>query len=336
MAALDADLLAQLTAPVARLPGLEHWLLDEVWSPASFAAAGRSPKNYLLAGERKVNERESLLGAAADGVYQELLQPQGESRTVSAFFKAERRSAAVIFDGCSLRELPRLLELAAASRRPVLELGCSRAAVPSETNRFVADRLGFGLPEIGPSQLTSRRELRQVGVRYYYFGQLAHYHTIEDSDDAILAWCRFPDQRYTDSTAVDEGLFDGIWDGFESVWRNTVQALPPDRTVLVTSDHGYVFVKSGFSDTRLKDADRALDGKRFRYFENGEALPPPAPGLRVDSERRLAILAGRGHNRPQAPSASQSVYRHGGLSLMEMLTPWLVLGPVANAEEKRT
>jgi hypothetical protein len=31
-------------------------------------------------------------------------------------------------------------------------------------------------------------------------------------------------------------LFDGIWDGFELAWRNTVQALSSDRTVLVTSD----------------------------------------------------------------------------------------------------
>ena len=35
--------------------------------------------------------------------------------------------------------------------------------------------------------------------------------------------------------------------------------------------------------------------------------------------------------RPQAPSASQSVYRHGGLTLMEMLTPWLVFGPIGSA-----
>ena len=39
------------------------------------------------------------------------------------------------------------------------------------------------------------------------------------------------------------------------------------------------------------------------------------------------MLAGRCHNRPQAPSASRSWYRHGGLTLMEMLTPWLVLEP---------
>ncbi len=45
-------------------------------------------------------------------------------------------------------------------------------------------------------------------------------------------------------------------------------------------------------------------------------------------QAQFAVLAGRGHNRPQAPSASQPIYRHGGLTLMEMLTPWLVLGPV--------
>jgi hypothetical protein len=193
------------------------------------------------------------------------------------------------------------------------------------------DRLELGLPELAPSQLASRRELRERNVRYYYFGQAASYHTIEDGLESILAWCRFPDQRYNDSTAVDEGLFDGIWDGFEAAWRNTVQALPPDRAVLVTSDHGYVFLKSGFSDMRLKNADRTLDGKRFRLFTTDEPLPDPAAGLWVDESRRLAILAGRAHNRPQAPSASQSVYRHGGLSLMEMLTPWLVLGPVGSA-----
>ena len=330
MAALDAALLAQLTAPAPRLPQLERWLLDEVWGASAFERAGRSPKDYLLAGERQVNEREGLLGASAGGVYRELVQAEGGKRTIGAFFEAHPRTAAVVFDGCSLRELPRLLGLAQASKRAVIEIGCSRAAIPSETTQFVVDRLELGLPELAPSQLASRRELRERNVRYYYFGQAASYHTIEDGPEAILAWCRFPDQRYTDSTAVDEGLFDGIWDGFELAWRNTVQALPPDRAVLVTSDHGYVFLKSGFSDTRLKNADRALDGKRFRLFATDEPLPKPAAGLWVDEPRRLAILAGRAHNRPQAPSASQSVYRHGGLSLMEMLTPWLVLGPVGS------
>ena len=331
MSALDSSLLLSLTAPQPRLPGLESWLRDEVWNDAAFERVGRSPKDYLLAGERLVNERESLLATSAPQVYSELATTPVPDRTVSGFFAEHPRSAAVIFEGCSLREVPRLIELARASRRAALEHGSGRAAVPSETIQFVADRLGLGLPALGPSQLTSRHELRERKVRFFYFGQSNSYHTIEDCEDSLLLWCRFPDQRYTDSTAVDEGLFDGVWDGFEQAWRNTVQAVPPDRKVLVTSDHGYVFLKSGFSDTRLKNLDRPLNGKRFRFFEENEALPERAPGLWLDEARRLAVLAGRGHNRPQAPSASQSVYRHGGLTLMEMFTPWLVLGPVGSA-----
>ncbi len=55
-------------------------------------------------------------------------------------------------------------------------------------------------------------------------------------------------------------------------------------------------------------------------------MPAEAPELFIDRERRIAVIQGRCHNRPQAPSPSQSLFRHDGISLMEVLTPWLVLG----------
>ena len=209
----------------------------------------------------------------------------------------------------------------------MLESGCSRSALPSETDVYVEARLGFGLPRLGPSQLSRRGEFRESKVRFYYFRQPGDYHAIEDSEESMLLWTRFPDQRYTDSTATNASLFDAIWDGLELAWKRTVQAVPGDRKVLITSDHGYVFLHSGFSDPNLKGVDKALNGKRLCFFEEGEELPAPAPGLWIDRNRRFAIIAGRAHNRPQAPSASQSVYRHGGLSIMETITPWIVLGP---------
>lgn len=326
-AALDRELLDRLTRPGARLPQLERWLLDEVWTQTAFESAGKSPQTYLRRSEGLVNERENLLRTAAASLFDELTATSAQDRTVCTFFGRNPRSAAVLFDGCSLREVPRLLELAKASRREVLEIGCSRAAIPSETEYFISDRLGLGLPAVGPSQLTGRAELKQRNVRFYYYRQTSDHHTIQDGEESFLLWSRFPDQRYTDSTATDESMFDGLWDGLEQAWRRTVQALPPDRKVLITSDHGYIFLGSGLSDPSLKGADRALEGKRFRVFEPNESLPANGNGLWVDAGRRLAVLAGRGHNRFQGPGA-QSVYRHGGLTLMEMLTPWLVLGPV--------
>ena len=70
--------------------------------------------------------------------------------------------------------------------------------------------------------------------------------------------------------------------------------------------------------------DRPLDGKRFRAYRDDETLPW------VEPQRRLDVLTGRCHNRAQAPSASRSVYRHGGMTLMEMLPPWLVLEPATD------
>jgi hypothetical protein len=326
-AALDRDRLEQLTEPGPRLPGLTDWLLNEVWSETSFTAAGGSPKDYLLNGEKRANDLEKLMVAAGDGLYAELVKSPPEQAGIGRFFNENPGAAVVVFDGCSLREVPRLIQLARASRRAVRELTCGRAALPSETEAFVGERLGLGLPAIGPSKLTSRNEFKQRNIRFFYFDKPGDHHTIEAGEESLLLWSRFPDQRYTDSTAVDETLYDALWDGLELVWQRTVQAMPQDRPILVTSDHGYVYLGAGLSDPALKDVDRPLEGKRFKTFNADETLPAPRPGLWVDRQRRLAVLAGRGHNRPHGPSASRSVYRHGGLTLMEMLTPWLVLEP---------
>ncbi len=233
-----------------------------------------------------------------------------------------------MLDGCSLREMPRLIELAGISRRPVIEASCSRSAIPSTTERFVGERLGLGLPVTAPSRLASRHELREKNIRFHFFQSPNEHQTISDDAGHVLLWHRFPDRRFMDSTASTAEFFDSIWDTLEIVWKKTVQALPPSRPVLVTSDHGYVYLGSGLSDRSLDGKDRALNGKRSREFNQGEPLPMEAPELFIDRERRVAAIKGRCHNRPQAPSPAQSVYRHEGISLMEVLTPWMVLGPM--------
>jgi hypothetical protein len=325
---LDRSLLDKWTVPGPRLPALVEWLTDEVWTADRFVSSGSSPSKYLESGEKLVHEREVLFSATASSIFQELVAHPPESRSVGSFLSQFSDRAAVVFDGCSLRELPRLLELAKQSRRPVIEAGVSRAAVPSETDYFVSDCLGLGLPRLGPSQLTSRRELRTKNVAYYYFRNQNTTHHMSQEGGSLLLWSCFPDRMFMDSSATNSALFDSIWDSLEFVWQQTVQAVPPTSTVLVTSDHGYIFLGAGLSDRRLDGCDSALEGKRFREFSKEETLPEPGSGLWVDHDRRIAVLAGRCHNRPKGTSATQSLYRHGGLTLMEVLTPWLILGPV--------
>jgi hypothetical protein len=324
---LDRSLLDDLTKPGARLPDLTRWLIENVWTMARYQALGQNPAAYLLEGEAMIHRRETMLTLAGDSIYGELAAPPPPERRIRGFLDNHPGAAVVILDGCSIRELPRLVGLAQASGRPILESACGRAAVPSETEQFIADRTGLGLSAIAPNALPGRRELRDQGIRAYWFRQPMEKQTIDQAETALLLWMRFPDMRFMDTHASSPELFDSIWDMLETVWMRTVQAVPSSKPVLITSDHGYVFLGQGLSEPRFQGVDKPLDGKRFRFFESNETLPEKRPGLWIDPARRLAVLSGRVHNRPQAPSPSQSLYRHGGLSVMEMLTPWLVLGP---------
>ena len=318
-----------LTGPQPRLPYLRQWLLNEVWTMDRFKECGGSPSEYLKTGEKIVNEVESLLTAAADLYFGELRVAPTPSETIYQFFDHHANICVVVLDGCSLRELPRLLELAQSSQRPIVEVTCGRSAIPSSTEHFITERLGMNLPLISPSELPPRPELKACGIRYHYFQAPGEHQHIQEEGGPILLWHRFPDIRFMDSTASNAEMYDGIWDGLGVVWKNTVQELPSSSHILVTSDHGYVFLGAGLNDTNLDQVDRPLKGKRFREFPEDEPLPEPkTAGLFIDQGRRLAVIEGRCHNRPQAPSASRSIYRHGGISLMEVLTPWLVLGPM--------
>ena len=303
-----------------------------------YQGVGKNPTEYLLQGEGLVNVWEKLLTMAGDSIYDELASTPPEDRSIKRYLNQNPGGAIVILDGCSIRELPRLVELANISARPIVEQGYGRAAVPSETEMFIVNRMGLGLPCIPPNQLPGRRELRELGIRAYWFRQPTENIRIEDTPESLLLWMRFPDMRFMDSHAAKPELFDAIWDMLETVWKVTVQAVPSNRPILVTSDHGYIFLGPNLSDPRLnsKQLDKPLNGKRFREFEPHEQLPARTDGLWIDPARRLAVLTGRIHNRPQAPSPSQSLYRHGGLSLMEMLTPWLVLDPQEESHEVKS
>lgn len=328
MSGLGRDLLDQLTQPGSRLPEIEDWLLNAVWTVDRFNECGSSPSRYLKSGEKLVNEREALLSSAADSIFDELIANPANPMSISSFFSEHPDGGVVIFDGCSLREMPRLRSLAETSRRPVVSVCCARSAIPSSTEHFIGDRLGFKLPAAGPSRLVQRHEFQEQGISYHYFQTPNEVQAISRESSAIILWSRFPDLRFMDSSARSAEMYDGIWDGFDLVWRNTVQAIPPERTILITSDHGYVFLGAGLSDQSLEGFDRPLKGKRYRKFSDDEALPENNSHIWVDRTRRLGAIKGRCHNRPQAPSASQSLYRHGGISLMEVLTPWLVLAPM--------
>jgi len=300
-------------------------LLGEVWTPARYDALGAI--EFLNRGEREVNEMEEVLSAAAPRIYDELLADPAPERSIRTFLEHQRPCATVVFDGLSLREIPIILRLAQEGGLSVHELDVTTAAVPSETVDFVAQRLQVG--RVSPSQLPGRRELRQAGIEVFHYDHEGRRHQLPVDCPALCLWSAFPDQTYQDSGARFPNHFSELHRRLETVWRNTVQALPSGRTILVTSDHGYVFFGPGCSAPRTNQEIRPLTdwlgGERSRPLEPG--LEPPAHrDLAVIPNRHVTMVRGRAQTHPPGPAGAR-LYKHGGLSLMEMLTPWVVLEP---------
>ena len=315
-----------LTAPGPRLPAIAAWLAERVWHSNDYPH--KDPVEYLKVGEEQVNELETILSSAAWRVYDEFQSPPPPERNLLSFLTEQRPCAAVIFDGLSLREIPAILHLANQSGFHVTGTGFSQAAIPSETIDFVAQRLG--LPNTSPVQLPTRQTLREKGIAAYYYSYANIREQLDTSAPALLIWSSFPDNTYKDSGARFAEHFGQLDGTLKAAWANTVQQIPSGRRILITSDHGYVFFGSSFSLPRkneeLVEITRRFAGQRSCRLQDGER-PLDHPDVAVLSDptgKQVMMLRGRVQTHVPGEQSNR-LYKHGGLSLMEMLTPWVVL-----------
>ena len=282
----------------------------------------------LQSGEKVVNELEETIAAAAGRIYDEMLSPAPPERNLREFLTARQPCAAVVFDGLSLREVPLIRRLAGESGLRIVEQGWSLAAVPSDTTDFVAQRLNVGA--IAPSQLAASAALKALGVSATWLDQVNQKRMLDPAAPALLVWSAFPDYRYTERDAKFVEMFGNLHQMMMTAWQNSVQEVmhrAPGRRILVTSDHGYVFFGAGYAFARDNGAIAPLTdylgGERFARLAE-KPNPPAHRDLAVLKDRGVAMIRGRVQTHPRGEGA-RKLYKHGGLSLMEMLTPWVVL-----------
>jgi hypothetical protein len=319
---LSWQLFNQLIAPGPRLPWIKRWLLDEVWSLEKYSEL--KPAEFLFHGERSVNIFEQLISAAADRTYGELLSgPEPGMGLLETLSNPD--SAVVIFDGLSLREIPMVIGLAEKSGLKISRMDASLAAVPCETMDFIARELPCGC--IAPSQLPGRKELKERGIAVVYSGNYIQGIPANHDGAALLVWSSFPDTTYRDSGAKFDSHFENIHAMLETAWMSTVQRIKGKGKIVITSDHGYIFFGAGMDFPRQPSEMKDLNGYfgNDRYVSLAEKPDPPASDdIYRDSSRQIALLKGRVKTRGTGEAATR-LYKHGGLSLMEMLTPWIEL-----------
>lgn len=309
-----------ITSPGERIPLIHRWMRDNVWSISAFNSM--EIKNYFEVGEKQIQKLEELILTSSNGIYNELSALAEKNFSLLEELK-QPKTAIIIFDGASIRELPLLESLAVNTGFQIIDSTYKASALPSDTVSFIEQRL-IG-KSISPSQLESRKELSSRNIKTYYYDTPIRHFEIKSSELNYLLWSSFPDGTYTNFEARNSLHFETFIKQFDVVWKNVVMAIPREYRIIITSDHGYVYLNNGFeSQSKGDTALRFLNQERFRYYSEDEEIPQNNSELKIISNRRLGIIKGRIKNRPKGHSANK-VFRHGGLSLMEVLTPWLII-----------
>jgi hypothetical protein len=302
--------------------------METVWTRSRYQDS--EPEQFLRGGEEAVYGLEELIATGAQEIWGELA---AESRSAAAIktwlgldapLPLPQARAAVVFDGLSLREFPLMLRLAEDSGFRVKSAGTVATCLPTETMDFVEQRvLGARL---GPSQLPGRTELAERNVEAFYLEHPTSRYS-PTAGRSVLLWSTYPDRLFSDDGARTEALFANFHRNYiPNIWKNSVQTIPRGLPIVVTSDHGYIFLGASFETTRASEAPSLLGQSRFKEFAPGEPFPQWNPDLQLLPERRVALLRGRMRTRPQGVS-SRKLYHHGGFSLMEVLVPWIELEP---------
>lgn len=304
--------------------------------------AGNAPSEVVRR-DREIGKLDLFLSSSGWDLWQAFGQPEisGVERTSDRLARwwAEPFSAraVLILDGLSLRELPWLLQGAKERGFTVHEVSAHASELPGKTDEF-ARALGFA----------SRSKLQNNG------GGLAHKlqnpgettctESVglpwQDCEGVInsapgaknwLFWHHWPDARLHDGAGSGQGLEPLTKEAAKQLSSDDfwafIERLATGRRLVITSDHGYAatgyfpdaagevgqFLKKTFSSGRSKT------GTGLSQNDCGPFVPPVA--LSNSSPHGLHLLAlGRRKWRSQG---GYPTLTHGGLSLLEVLSPWL-------------
>jgi hypothetical protein len=236
--------------------------------------------------------------------------------------------AVLILDGLSLRELPWLIQGAQERGFTAHEVAACASELPGETDEF-ARALGF----------SSRSKLQSNGGGLAHKLQTASTETVDlpwaDCNALIgsapnqIFWHHWPDAKLHDGSGAGQGLEPLTKDAAEQLSSDDfwafVERLATGRRLVITSDHGYAatgyfpdadgdvgqFLKQTFGSSRSKTGTG----------NTGPFVPPVA--LQINSAHGVHLLAlGRRKWRSQG---GYPTLTHGGLSLLEVLSPFVEL-----------
>ncbi|MBF0628343.1 MAG: hypothetical protein HQL91_08980 [Magnetococcales bacterium] len=324
---LDAEMLHSLTKGTAE----EAWrvIINKAVEIASKPLSSNSASSEVTKRDREVG----LLDHALCGSAWDLWHSFGDAvertsvRLTRWWAEPYSAKAVLILDGLSLRELPWLLQGAKERSFTLNEVSVNASELPSETNEF-AQALGFG----------NRSQLQNNGGGLAHKLQPAYTECADmpwkdceamiNSTPNWVFWHHWPDSKIHEGSGAGQGMDMLARDvamqlSSDDFW-SFVERLATGRRLVITSDHGYA--ATGYFSDADGDVGQFLkktfaSGRSTTTGEIGPFVPPVA--LRINSVHGSHLLAvGRWKWKSQG---GYPTLTHGGLSLLEVLSPFVEL-----------
>lgn len=310
---MRVDLVRELIIGDNPLDPIFRVLGEAIWSAESFAAhsSAGTLDDYLVQNEHSVSAFERELWEVYADLYPSIEEPQAPEERVAQVLSLPAFTL-VVFDGLSLREAPAVVKTIAEAGREAATT-YAIAPVPSETAEF--SKRGFGVS--GPSQLGSAP--RDFACRYVKRDDWVPDFAVDELKRVI--WVLYPDNVFNlDSQAVNYGQH-----VIEPVGRilTTILRSDPVLPLVVTSDHGYLW-QGGSTAWAVDDEEARLLARHFKAGRSTDA----ATAELVHSDKvwlsgTRAAARGRFSWGGVVKGATR-LFKHGGVSLMESLVPWIV------------
>ena len=329
--AINADILHTLTKGSPE----EAWnvIITNTLEIASRSLAADQLPGEIINRDREIGAFDHFLATSGWELWQLFnnVVEKTSDRLVRWWTEPYHAKALLILDGLSLRELPWLLQGAKEHGFTLHQVAATASELPGKTNEF-ARALGFN----------SRSQLQNNGGGFSHKLQPASTECVgmpwKDCQSLIdsalnwIFWHQWPDSKVHDCAGAGRGLEILANDAKEQLtgkeFWGFVERLATGRRLVITSDHGYA-ATGHFSDA---DGDVAQFLKQTFASgrstagtnDGGPSIPPVA--LSINSMHGQHLLAlGRRKWRSQG---GYPTLAHGGLSLLEVLSPWIEISKI--------
>jgi hypothetical protein len=305
-------------------------IVDHALQIADQPLAGINAPSEVVKRDREIGELDLFLSSSGWDLWQAFGDnvERTSDRLARWWVEPFSAKALLILDGLSLRELPWLLQGAKERGFTLHAVSANASELPGETDEF-AHALGFA----------SRSKLQNNGGGLAHRLQPAQTESVDlpwkDCEALIgnapnqIFWHHWPDAKLHDGSGAGQGLEQLTKDVAEQLtgadfWA-FVERLATGRRLVITSDHGYAatgyfpdaegdvgqFLKQTFASGRSK----------LGTDDTGPFVPPVA--LQIDSPHGAHLLA-LGRRKWRSPGGYPTL-THGGLSLLEVLSPFVEL-----------